>query len=211
MPAYLIQSGDTLPQLARRLLGEADQWWLLAEVNQLAYPFVDTSGATYPGQKVLGVGDTLLIPDDLASPLTQRIDTAVTDDELTIVLGTDLRVLESGDLQEAASSGDWRTLAGLVNLRQALRHRLLTRKGELAYHPEYGSNLEAHLGQPLDELRLARIRLEVVQTLLQDPRIRAVTQIQVEGDAQAVTIQALCQVITLTDPLAIQVALGRPA
>jgi len=54
---------------------------------------------------------------------------------------TDLSVKRTGDLE---------TVEGRDLMIQAIRHRLLTRKGELASlgHPEYGSLLEEVIGEP---------------------------------------------------------------
>lgn len=54
---------------------------------------------------------------------------------------TDLSVKRTGDLE---------TVEGRDLMIQAIRHRLLTRKGEIASlgHPEYGSLLEEVIGEP---------------------------------------------------------------
>lgn len=209
---YTIREGDTLRQIARRLLGNADQWWVLAELNQLTPPFLDTTGGTYPaGSRVLGVGDALLLPASLADPAVQRATLAVEVDPYDVLLGCDLALSAQGDLQANAGTGDWRTVSGVENLKQTLLHRLMTRKGELVYHPEYGSNLDLYLGQPLDLSTVSLIRLEAMQTLLSDPRIRALINVTVEAQADHVVIDATCQVIGADDIVPLNLVLPRAA
>jgi phage baseplate assembly protein W len=196
---YTIQTGDTLHQIARRLMGHADQWIVLAEFNKLDWPYVDTTGATYAGKKVLVVGDTLLVPSGLAGGELQRAEQADPNEIYMVLLGVDMALSKTGDLEANTSTKDWKTKDGIANLQQALRHRLLTRKGELAYHPNYGSNIEAHIGHPLDETRVSLVRLEVIETLLSDPRLRSVPIVDVVHDGDQLSINAQCEVIGVDD------------
>ena len=195
---YTIQVGDTLHQIARRLMGQADQWIVLAEFNKLDWPYLDTSGATHSGN-VLGLGDTLLIPSGLVGTDLQRAEQAEPDDIYDVLLGVDLVLSGQGDLEANAGTQDWRTTSGIANLQQALQHRLVTRKGELAYRPQYGTNLDSHIGHPLDQARVNLVRLEVVETLLSDPRIRAVPSLTVQHESDALHIAAQCEVIGVDD------------
>lgn len=196
---YTIQSGDTLRQISRRLLGNADQWWVLAQFNQLSWPFIDTTGGTYPsGQRVLALGEVLLIPSGTEDPAIAQV--VIPEPDLyTVLLGVDLLATGVGDLQINYGSGDLSVVQGVPNLQQALLHRLMTRKGELPHHPEYGSNLPLHIGQVLDDTRVNFIRLEVLQTLLSDPRIREIQQLAVQTDADAVNIEGSLGVIGQND------------
>ena len=196
---YTVQTGDTLHQIARRLMGHADQWMVLAEFNKLDWPYVDTTGVVYADKKVLGVGDTLLVPSGLASADLQRTEQAEAQEIYTVLLGVDLSLSNAGDLESNTGTKDWRTKSGIANLQQALRHRLMTRKGELAYHPSYGSNIEAHIGHPLDHARVSLVRLEVIESLLSDPRLRSVPMVSVEHDVDHLKIEAQCEVIGVDD------------
>ena len=196
---YTIQSGDTLRQISRRLLGNADQWWVIAQFNQLSWPFIDTTGATYPaGHRVLSLGQVLLIPGRTDDPALSQV--VIPEPDLyAVLLGVDLLVTSMGDLQVNYGSGDVRVVQGVPNLQQALLYRLLTRKGELPHHPEYGSNLQLHVGKVLDDTRVNLIRLEVMQTLLADPRVKEVQYLQVQTDADAVNIDGSLGVIGQSD------------
>lgn len=73
--------------------------------------------------------------------------------------------LVGGDL--ALGEGGYRTLTGAARIRQDLGLALAEPYGNDPYHPEYGSVLYAHIGDPLTpELELL-VRSEVVRVLQQ--------------------------------------------
>lgn len=206
---YTIQSGDTIHQVARRLLNHADQWIVLAEFNALEWPYVDTSGVTYPDKRVLVVGDTLLVPDGLSGPDVQRVSPDLSPDPYTVLLGVDLELNNNGDLVGNPATRDWQTVSAVANLQQALLHRILTRRGELAYHPTYGSNLDEHIGQPLDQARVSLIRLDIIQTMLADPRIRAIPALDVVNEADHLDIRVSAEVIGVDDVVPLNLVIPR--
>lgn len=195
---YTIQAGDTIHHVARRTMGHADQWWVLVRFNSLDYPYIDTSvdvATTYPGKTVFGTGATLLLPDGFRSSDTRNAFAEASVEQYRLLLGVDFSLDDAGDLEANVRTEDWATMAGIKNLLQALTHRLLTRKGELAYHPSYGSHLERHIGQPLDEARAGLIRQEVRETLLDDPRIVGITWLRIDHLSDHLDIQLEAQVI----------------
>lgn len=207
---YVIQAGDTIHRIALRQLGSADQWWVLVRMNRLVYPYLDTSAASrHPG--VLGVGDTLLIPGNAADPAIRRVSGSEDGAgvQYDVLLGTDID-LAFGELAPS-SVGDVRTVAGLQNLVGALERRLGTRKGELPYHPTYGSHLEQHIGRPHDAARQILIKNEVVQTCLADPRITSVSRVQVADDQDHVAIRCVCTVIGHNDEVPLNLVIQRKA
>ncbi|MFE0490199.1 hypothetical protein [Streptomyces griseoaurantiacus] len=73
--------------------------------------------------------------------------------------------LVGGDL--ALGNGGYKTLTGAARIRQDLALALAEPYGFDPYHPEYGSVLYAHIGEPLTaELELL-VRSEVVRVLQQ--------------------------------------------
>lgn len=206
---YQINDGDTLQQIARRLLGNADQWWVLATFNKLDQPFIDTSGATYPGKRVLGIGDILLIAKDADDSAVKRATIQADPEQYTLLLGVDLTLSEDGDLSADPKTGDWQVSAGLDNLVGAIRRRLLTRAGIYPYHPEYGCDLEAHLGQASDPAEATAIRLEVIQAILNDPRINSIQKVSLVADAERVDIETLCEIIGSDSATSLNLVLQR--
>jgi hypothetical protein len=73
--------------------------------------------------------------------------------------------LIGGDL--ALGDGGYRTLTGAARIRQDLALALVEPYGQDTYHPEFGSVLAAHIGEPLTpELELL-VRSEVVRVVQQ--------------------------------------------
>lgn len=192
---YQISIGDTLQQIARRYLGHADQWWILANFNKLDYPFIDTTGTVYPDLHVLGIGGTLLIVKDLDDPNAKRVATNDSPDQYVLLFGIDMALSLLGDLQANYSTGDWQLESGLNNLVGALRRRILTRVGIYPFHPEYGSNLEAHVGRASDPVAATSVRLEAIQTVLNEPRVQSVRQVTLNADSEQVDVNILCDAI----------------
>jgi phage baseplate assembly protein W len=102
------------------------------------------------------------------------------------VFKTDLRLVFTSqeemraDLEHAGNTLE--AVSGIDNLAQALTLRLLIDQGELTNlgHPRYGSRLKELLGTTLDRANLELMRRYVKQTLLSDPRVAEVIQVQVE-------------------------------
>ncbi len=93
--------------------------------------------------------------------------------------------------------GDLATVEGIDNLKQALIRRILTEKGSLPKHPEYGSQLRTAIGNAIATQVPQFISLEVIRTLKNDPRVLEVRNVRTEirGDAAMVS----CQVVINTD------------
>lgn len=96
---------------------------------------------------------------------------------------TDLKLVFKSEDQVDLALGiaDLDTVSGLDNLVQALRLRLMVDKGELVGlgHPDYGSRVRELLGVQLDPPNLELLRRYVRQTLLDDWRVKEVTQVAV--------------------------------
>jgi phage baseplate assembly protein W len=76
---------------------------------------------------------------------------------------------------------DLALVAGRDNLGQAVLMRLLTPRGELAElaHPEYGSRLHELIGRQNTETTRNLIRLYILESLEQEPRIAKVLEVAV--------------------------------
>ncbi len=99
-------------------------------------------------------------------------------------LGADLAVTRDGDVD---------IVDGRHNLGQAVFHRLLTRRGELADigHPDYGSRLHELIGEPNNQATRELVRLYVKECLSQESRIQDIQSIRVtvpEDNRHAVII-----------------------
>lgn len=76
---------------------------------------------------------------------------------------------------------DLALVAGRDNLGQAVLMRLLTPRGELAElaHPEYGSRLHELIGRQNTETTRNLVRLYILESLEQEPRIAKVLEVGV--------------------------------
>lgn len=177
----LTQRGDTLQKVAARALGDASKWTQLIYPNNLVYPYI-TDDPTQAGTGVLLTGAQILIPAPSAAASTTDPDQ---------VFGTDIAL--TNGLLSATATGDFAFVTGRANLRQALKNRVETQQGDLAYHPRYGSLLKTLIGRvsvPAQQLLAASSAKGAV---LADPRVASVDKAvaTVSGDAVSVSIEAI--------------------
>ncbi len=76
-------------------------------------------------------------------------------------------------------------IGGIANLRNAFLRRLLTPRGYLPHHPEYGCGLHRFIGGQLGLGDVLAARDEAARTLLDDPRATSILRLalDVQGDA----------------------------
>lgn len=176
-----ILHGDTLQAIAARELGDAGRWAELIAYNGLVPPFVtDDSAVAKTG--VLLSGSLIRVP----APVPVITTTSDPDK----VFERDIALDERGGL--VLTAGDFDVASGRANLRQALKHRVTTDRGELMFHPSYGSLVRRLIGTvngPTAALLAAQFAKSAVQA---DPRIKQVTQstADVVGDVINVSVEA---------------------
>lgn len=79
----------------------------------------------------------------------------------------DLKVTDGGDLV-VDESGDLSLVSGDEYVIQAILFRLKTVRGDFVLFPPFGTDLEAFIGLPNDEITRARIQMEVEHSLSRD-------------------------------------------
>jgi phage baseplate assembly protein W len=129
------------------------------------------------------------------------------------LLGLDLRLNHAASFAQpngldiaVDDSGDLATVSEEQNLGQAIVHRLLTRRGELAElgHPGYGSLLHELIGEVNNDRTRTLIRLYVKECLEQEPRISEIVSIIVRPrpDRQdVVTVEITVMPATKSSPI----------
>lgn len=187
--AVPIERGDTLANLAGRYLGDARLWKFIAIFNDLTPPYISPHG--FPG--TLNVGDDILIPSTappqaaLTTPGVLGV-TADTDAEER-TLGRDFGLYDDGTgfydwaIDVEGGSVDAKEVAGIPNLKQAIRSRLLTHRGEDILYKTLGVQRVVGLGITLVDLETAQIRL--VAAVEDDPRVAGVRNIQFQNGPPA--------------------------
>lgn len=194
---YTIVFGDTLQMVAQKTLGDATRAIEIATINDLDYPFIADLDEETKGN-VKKPGDTLFIPGDLGSQDT--VELPILDDPYgtDLLLTTDKNNLSFGIAGEFESSiyGDLKTISGLDTLKQDLIHRLVTEKGTLVHHPEYGSDILLIIGNKNDSTWREKASIEVNKTFRSDHRVSDVINTEVHD--LGIGIQIYCIIVTST-------------
>lgn len=167
-----IRWGDTLQKVSQRELGDASRWIDIANINRLKPPYI-TGDPLETNDHVFLYGDSLIVPSG------GRAISATTDTDE--VFGKDIR-LTKGKL--TAENGDLSFAIGVDNLLQALENRVLTDKGELLYHKQYGSSVRRIIGRKGNS-RSGDIASGFIQrAILSDARVGRIksADISVSGD-----------------------------
>jgi hypothetical protein len=159
---HIIVYGDTPQIIAEREMGDVSQWIKLVSSNNLHYPYIvdtDEEKSVDPNHLVT-LGDTIIIPIEktLADVDTNRLSKHDKKELVDIVLGSDLQLdlyqhkedihgTDDGILELTGNGkGDIKLAKGLENIKQMLLLRLLTPKGSLPLHPDYGSDIQEIIG-----------------------------------------------------------------
>jgi phage baseplate assembly protein W len=177
----LTQRGDTLQKVAARAMGDASKWTLLIYPNNLVYPYL-TDDPNQAGPGVLLTGAQILIPAPTAVASTT---------DPSQVFGTDIAL--TNGLLAANSNGDFASVTGRANLRQALKNRIETQQGDLMFHPRYGSLLKTLIGRVSTSASRLLAASTAKGAVLADPRIASVSQAvaTVNGDVLEVSVEAI--------------------
>ncbi len=173
--------GDTLQAIALRELGDGARWPELVSFNKLLPPFLtDDPAQVRPG--VVLTGKLIRVP--AADPLVETTVDADLVFERDISLGSDGALI--------STDGDFGMVAGIDNLRQAIAGRLTTDRGELAFHPAYGSMLRRIVGTVAGPTAAILAAAYANSTVKQDPRISSVKSsvATVTGDRVVVALVA---------------------
>ncbi|WP_028590366.1 contractile injection system sheath initiator [Paenibacillus massiliensis] len=103
---------------------------------------------------------------------------------------SDLKIMPDGDLADDGI-GDWAVVTALDTIKQAISHRLVTRRGSLTQHPYYGSRLHEFIGLAQAPYIRKLVELDIHETLAYEERIEDVA-------VKNVTVQRTSFYISLT-------------
>jgi len=169
--AYRLRLGESLHTLAKRVYGDADEWYEIARLNGWIDPFRLASG------RIATAGDLVLLPQPLGN------DVSAVD-----AFGEDLLLTEEGDLF-LTGEGELATIAGPPNLEQAVRLRISAELGETVILESYG--IPAMIGRRLAAGSAGYLAAHLRGQLVRDRRILSLPMIEVrdEGDRLHAYIQ----------------------
>lgn len=208
----ILTQGDNLLSLASAYLGDSSLWQEIAILNDLDYPFiVPIDYEPFGTEKVLKVGQTIHLPVQVNPNSIIEADKYGDSG-----LGLDLRVLpktgsiystnmDEGQLQ--AVNGDLGLSVGIECLRQDLLHRLLTPKGSIPWHPNYGSEISSLIGNKMTPENVELIQVSVQECIYEDDRIEDISDISVYAYDTAVWLEARARV-TSGDVLELKEQIG---
>ncbi|MGL4457288.1 MAG: hypothetical protein ACRCUB_02670 [Plesiomonas shigelloides] len=184
MPSYRLaetHAGDTLQRVAAREMGDANRWTELVWLNQLTDPYLTDN----PDDVAAGV---LLTGSMLRVPAPTGISTG--GDDRAQVYERDCKMVKRRLVDDG--NGDIAVVSGTDNLRQQLKHRIDTPRGQLTRHPGYGCMvwlLKGKVTGPIAGLLGAQY---VKEALAADYRVAQVTNSTavIDGDVTRITASA---------------------
>lgn len=186
-PTYRLaetRRGDDLQAVAAREMGDANRWPELVWLNNLVHPYL-TDDDRLVSANVLLTGSLLKVP----APAGVYTDDA----ERGQVYERDCQL--AGKLLFDDGAGDFAVAAGIDNLRQQLKHRIDTPRGQARRHPEYGCmiwRLQGTVNGPAAGM----LGAEYVKSALKaDYRVASVSNASAEVSGDSIKITATAEAI----------------
>jgi phage baseplate assembly protein W len=184
MPSYRLaetHAGDTLQRVAAREMGDANRWPELVWINNLTSPYLTDTPAE--------ASDTVLLTGSMIRiPAPTGVNTDAT--ERAQVYERDCKMVKRRLTDDG--NGDFAVVSGTDNLTQQLKHRIVTPRGQLVRHADYGCLvwlLQGKVAGPTASL----LGAQYVKAALQaDYRVSSVisSTAEVDGDVTRITATA---------------------
>lgn len=102
-------------------------------------------------------------------------------------LGTDLALDDDGDIM--VKDGDIDIVEGTNCLAANLLDRMLSSKGELLLHSEFGAGLPDKISLPMSQENKDFLAVEVKHEILKDPRVAEVTKTEVLDEGRIIYLR----------------------
>jgi hypothetical protein len=142
-------------------------------------------------QKIALAGDIIFIPQAAGQKVSTVSSSGSTYEE---IFGIDIQLNADGEIEAGvALAADLSRVDGVSNLAQALRNRLRTSRAYYPYNPLYGSNLPLYIGRRGTYNWYTRLEMEIIDTMLDDNRLRDVTGFKmiINGDLVVIDFNAV--------------------
>ena len=124
------------------------------------------------------------------------------------LMGADIRLADRAQGLDlvAGGGGDLAIAAGPENMEQALRLRLMVRRGELEPlgWPNYGSRIHELIGQPNNQRTRTILMAHARAAILEDPRVVQIASLEARvlpGERDTVQLDMEIEIISQPNPL----------
>lgn len=197
-----VRSGETIRDIALRLLGDSRRWHELVIINDLRSPYTSDSGD--PGPGVLTTGDAILFPaSGVGADPTSINPVNSSDNELQSshrslteqAYGRDLRLVSTEELAgvsladiQVNQQGDLSTIIGIPNVQQAVRIKFATELGQLPAHPFFGARFP--IGTKADVSSFNTFRVSTLRTINSDDRVAEVKNLRFVSQGDILSVSA---------------------
>ncbi len=195
---HVVEEGDTLQNIAGRLLRTRHDWQAIALLNNLKPPFISAHGI--PG--TANVGSRILLPStkrpETYQPAYGIVGAKPEDTLAARMLGVDWEQAQSESglydwvLDTDSGGTDTRRVAGVANLVQALHVRMRTTRGSVPLYVNLGVKRLVGLGVSAVDLEMARFRL--IEAVTEDPRVQNVRNVDLRLGSTLDVVEATMQV-----------------
>lgn len=214
----IVGPGETIRDVAMRLLGDPSRWRILVTLNRLRSPFISATG----GPGVLRPGDRILFPRQgqegsggntvgTQNPTNDQYQGP--DDPVVRAYGRDLMLksaLVGGtELTDLVlnQGGDIASVQGVTNVEQAIKLKFITERGELAAHPKYGAKYAT--GRKATPSSFNELRINTLNTLISDNRIENVKDLRFIAVGDKLAVKADIELVNARNILPVTLALRR--
>jgi hypothetical protein len=178
--SHAVNMTDTIQGLSGKLLGEKDRWQQLALLNDLKAPYITRDRTK---EKTLGPGDYIIYPVSTGGVSIDSISELELDKDqkeqsrntaVEQAYGKDIKLTSDnqGRSDVYISQGDMGKIYGIPNVKQGIRLKFATERGELPAHPYYGAAIK--IGSKMDLLSFNEFRLGAHSTIMSDSRVESV-------------------------------------
>lgn len=212
----IVGPGETIRDIAARLLGDPGRWRILVTLNRLRSPFISVTGA--PG--VLSPGDRILFPrpgsaggNTVGTQNPTNNQYQGPDDPVTAAYGRDLMLKSTfvggAELTDLVLSqgGDIASVQGVPNVEQALKLKFMTERGELAAHPKFGAKYP--VGKKATPTSFNELRINTLNTLTSDNRVESVKDLRFIAVGDKLAAKVDIELVNARNILPVTLALRR--
>jgi hypothetical protein len=210
--------GESIRDVAARLLGDPSRWRILVTLNRLRAPFIAATGSA----GVLAPGDRILFPragSAGAGSATVGTQNPTNnqyigpDDPIVQAYGRDLMLrstfIGGAELTDLSlnQGGDIASIQGIPNVEQALKLKFMTERGELAAHPKYGAKYP--VGKKATPSSFNELRINTLNTLTSDNRIENVKDLRFIAVGDKLAAKVDIELVNARSILPVTLALRR--